>query len=112
MELISDFAPITEKGLCKIFGLSFSSVSDLIKRLDKKGILDVSEKTRGMPLELTAQGKNVLGKLKETSSARFDYLFQVLTPEEEEVLGDILKRIDTSAEKTIQQLVFDRYSKD
>src|SRR5206468_7650130 len=55
LELVNDFGPITEKGLCKIFGLSFSSVSDLLKKLRQAGFIE--DKARGKPLRLTEKGK-------------------------------------------------------
>ena len=64
LELIQDYPPMTEKGLCKIFGLSPSSVSDIVKNLCEKGLIDTSEKSRGKPLELTPEGVRKLNEIK------------------------------------------------
>jgi len=113
LELINDFAPITEKGLCKIFGLSFSSVSDLIKNLAEKGVIDTSEKMRGKPLALTDSGLQTLERLKQMSAARLIYLFESqessVTEQEAEIMLNIFKKIEKNAERHVQQLVFDRY---
>ncbi|MFZ2643689.1 MAG: hypothetical protein WA117_22045 [Verrucomicrobiia bacterium] len=112
LELIKDFAPITEKSLCKIFGLSFSSINDIVKRLAEMRLIDTSDKTRGKPLILTELGVAKLAKLKEASITRFGYLLDSMTEEEWIPLRKILEKIDKNAERTIQQMVFDRYSSD
>ena len=112
LELINDFSPITEKGLSKVLGVAFSSVSDIVKRLSELGLIDTSEKSRGSPLALTASGKDKLARIKAISATRFEYLFENLSEQDIDKLENILKKIDKSAEETIQRLVFDRYTSD
>ena len=114
LELISDFPPITEKGLCKILGLSFSSVGELVKQLVQKGTIDPSEKARGKPLVLTKCGEQILKRLKERSAARLSYLFDStnnpLTDSEIEILKKIFRKVENNVEHQVQTLVFDRYT--
>ena len=113
LELVSDFGPITEKGLCKIFGLSFSSVSDIVKKLRDKSLIECADKNRGKPLTLTKEGKTKLEEIKRSSATRFSYLFEspdTLTEEEWRVLMKLLEKMDKNAERHIQRFIFDRYS--
>ena len=112
LELINDFSPITEKGLCKVLGIAFSSASDVVKRLIELGLVDSSDKSRGTPLALTAAGKEKLTRIKATSATRFAYLFENLNKRDIAMLEKVLKKIDNSAGETIQRLVFDRYAGD
>jgi len=110
MELISDFGPITEKGLAKIFGLAFSSVSDLVRKLTDLGLIESSDRVRGKPLELTIKGKECLEKLKQVSAIRFRYLFDSLEDVDGQALETVFDKMNRNAEAAVQKLVFDRYS--
>ena|SRR5712664_3776548 len=107
LELVTDFGPITEKGLCKIFGLSFSSVSDMLKKLTQDGL--IGDKARGKPLVLTEKGKKWLQSLKQTSATRFEYMFESFSLKEWDTLFNLFKKVEKNAERYVQQLVFDRY---
>jgi DNA-binding MarR family transcriptional regulator len=106
MELINDYPPITEKSLTKIFGLSFSSVADILKKLREMEVIEPPEKGRGKPLALTKQGKERLESLKTISSARYAYLFESVTDKEWDFLLAIFKKMEDSVENHIQRLVF------
>ena len=108
LELIADFAPITEKGLCKIFGLSFSSVNDIVKKFVNLGLVK-DEKERGETLVLTESGKKRLAALKQASATRFNFLFEGLDEKEERELHKIFQKIDKNVERNVQQLVFGRF---
>jgi DNA-binding MarR family transcriptional regulator len=108
LELISDFGPITEKGLCKIFGLSFSSVSDIVKKFVSLGLIK-EEKERGEPLVLTEGGKKRLATLKQASATRFNFLFEGLDEKEQKELHKIFLKVDKNVERNVQQLVFGRF---
>ena len=114
LELIGDYGPITEKGLCNALGLSFSSIGELVKNLGRKGAVDTSEKIRGEPLRLTKQGKELLKHLKLMSSLRFQYLFDSpddpLTENEHKVLMQVFQKVESNADRHLQQEVFDRYT--
>ena len=109
LELISDFGPITEKGLCKIFGISFSSVGDIVKKLTEVGLVE-ADRGRGQPIELTKHGKERLEELKEASAVRFGYLFEGLTDKEAELFQKIMEKVEKNADRCVQQFVFDRYT--
>jgi DNA-binding MarR family transcriptional regulator len=106
MELINDYPPITEKSLTKIFGLSFSSASDILKRLKELDIVDIREKGRGKPLALTEQGKERLESIKALSSARYAYLFETVTEDEWKILLKVFKKMEDNVEQHIQKFVF------
>ena len=112
LELISDFSPITEKQLGKIFGLAPSSVSDLVKRLRDAGLVDLSSKARGKPLELTAKGRTTYEGLRKQEAKRYESLFDSFTPEEWDVVYRLLEKIEKKAEKAIQNDVFRRFSEE
>ncbi|HEX3855733.1 MAG TPA: MarR family winged helix-turn-helix transcriptional regulator [Verrucomicrobiae bacterium] len=108
LELIADFAPITEKGLCKIFGLSFSSVNDIVKKFVSLGLVK-DEKERGETLALTEGGRKRLAALKQASATRFNFLFEGLGEKDETALHEIFQKIDKNVERNVQQLVFGRF---
>ena len=110
LELINDFGPITEKGLCKVFGLQFSSISDIVNRLTEKGFIEKQGGTRGKPLALTETGRKRLTKLKQDSAVRLGYLFSTLEKQDEDSLISVFNKIDKAAAKHVNELVFDRYS--
>ena len=109
LELISDFAPITEKALAKIFGLAFSSVSDLVRGLKELDFIDSSDKIRGQPLALTPKGRAALEKLKQVSATRFTYLMESLDESDLQALMRVFDKMDRNAGATVQKFVFDRY---
>lgn len=108
LELINDFTPITEKGLCKIFGIPFSSLSEMIKKLSDMGLIK-SERARGKPLALTHKGVELLKSLKQRSAIRFGYLFESFSDQDCEQLVNLFNKIDKNAERCVQQFVFGRY---
>ena len=102
LEIIASLAPITEKGLCKIFGLSFSSVSELTKKLEDAGFVETG-KVRGQPLALTGKGKEKLQELKKTSANRFEYLFDGFTDPMWDQLLALFNKVEENAERHVQR---------
>lgn len=109
LELVRDFGPIWEKSLCKIFGVSFSSVADALKPLLEKGLIDGKEKQRGKPLALTERGEKCLDELKRKSATRLGYLFSGLDASDLEHLERIFLKVDRAADRAVKELVFDRF---
>jgi DNA-binding MarR family transcriptional regulator len=108
LELIQDFGPITEKGICKVFGIGFSTASDLLDRLGTDGLLDEGELGRGKALQLTEEGRRRLDELKRLSATRFGYLFEGLSESDWESLTEIFKKADLNASTWVSRLVFGR----
>ena len=109
LELIHDFTPITEKTLSKIFGVPFSSVSDIVERLEKLELIAPSEEGRGKPLVLTKEGELRLEKLKQNSAVRLNFLFESLPEEDWKTLSRIYEKIDQNAAQAVQSQVFGRF---
>jgi DNA-binding MarR family transcriptional regulator len=112
LEIIESLAPITEKGLCKIFGLSFSSIAEVTKKLAEAGLVDTAEKARGRPLALTSKGAQTLADLKRVSANRFEYLFESFSDQEWKLLMRLFAKVEKNVERCVQRLVFDRYPAD
>jgi DNA-binding MarR family transcriptional regulator len=109
LEIIESLDPITEKALCKIFGLSFSSVAELTKKLTDAGLIDAEGKARGKPLVLTKKGEQTLHNIKKISASRFEYLFESFSDEEWERLLRVFQKVEKNVDNYVQRLVFDRY---
>jgi DNA-binding MarR family transcriptional regulator len=112
LEIIESLAPITEKALCKIFGLSFSSVAELTKKLSDAGLIDTAAKARGKALALTKKGEQTLRTLKKISASRFEYLFDSFSDDEWDRLLRLFQKVEKNVENYVQRLVFDRYPAD
>lgn len=112
LELISDFGPITERGLGKVFGLSPSSVSDMLQHLCELGLIDIKDKARGKPLILSKLGEERLRSIKQISATRFGYLFERLEDDDWAALDRIFTQVDKNAERYVNMLVFDRAPSD
>ncbi|HRY51436.1 MAG TPA: MarR family winged helix-turn-helix transcriptional regulator [Candidatus Paceibacterota bacterium] len=108
LEVIENLKPITEKALCKIFGLSFSSVAELTKKLSDAGLIDSGAKARGKALALSGKGTKTLEDLKKISASRFEYLFESFSETEWEQLLKLFGKVEKNVENHVQRLVFDR----
>jgi DNA-binding MarR family transcriptional regulator len=109
LEIIESLAPITEKALCKIFGLSFSSVAELTKKLSDAGLIDTAGKARGKALALTEKGAKTLENIKKVSANRFEYLFDSFSENEWKQLLALFQKVEKNVENSVQRLVFDHY---
>lgn len=116
LELIDVFSQIaiTEKKLSIIFGLSPSSVNDIVNRLTECSLLaketDDKDITRGRALRLTKKGKEQLKKYKEAGAARYAYLFALVNDDEWSVLEKLLDKMDQAITDAIKKNVFDIWS--
>jgi Mn-dependent DtxR family transcriptional regulator len=106
LELIRDYSPITEKALTKFFGLSFSSVADILTHLRELDLVEQPEKSRGKPLKLTKTGIRQIDELRNASAARYGYLLDGLSEKEVESLAALYAKMDRNAERHVQKLVF------
>lgn len=119
LELVEEFADgdvVTEAVVCKIFGMSPSSASDLVKKLVGLGLLQKKAGddgiTRGMPLQITAEGRAILDHVSRSGAARLAYLFAGLSDKDLEPLTSIFQRIDKSASLAVKKYIFGHYELD
>lgn len=111
MELILGFPPITRKSLGIIFGMSASSVSDMVRELVTTNLV-AEEKVpdggdaREKPLKLTEQGVTTLRTLKEREAIRYRYLFDGVSVEEWQGMGALLDKIDRAAKRQVDEMIF------
>jgi len=109
LELIHGFAPITRKDLGVIFGMSASSVSDMVRRLVDDGLVTeekASGDAREKPLALTEQGTAYLDSVRKQNAIRYRYLFDSVTPDEWRTLTDILDKVDAAARRQVDEMIF------
>ena len=114
LETIAEFSPVTEKMICKVLGLSPSSAYGMVQRLGEVGLVDLSEKARGKPLELSEKGRERLLKLKEANSIRLAYLLGSAT-EDDPIWGTWLKLlapIEVNVGAAVATQVFGRFESD
>lgn len=105
LEACNDF-PFTEKDLARLFGLSPSSVNDLVSSLVGEKLLTKPEGSRGKPLTLTKAGLQQLAKMKQAAGRRMEYLFDSLSPDELNSLVPMLDKIGANARRFIETEVF------
>ena len=106
MEALHELKNITEKSLCQLFGLSPSSVSDLVSRLVELKLLTKPEKTRGKPLSLTKTGQQQLQKLRQTSAQRFEYLFEGFSDKDWEIYLPMVEKVGENAQRYLKKELF------
>lgn len=111
LDLIQGYPPITRKALGVIFGMSPSSVSDMVRELVADGLvaeekLEDGADAREKPLVLTHKGVEYLAATKKSEAIRFRYLFDGISPEEWEGLSDLLDKIDAAAKKQVDEMIF------
>lgn len=118
LELISGFSAegVTEKTLSRIFGLSPSSVSDLIRHLTECKLVEKETGedaiTRGRPLKLTAKGETQLKAIKASDAARFAFLlskFDGYSDEEKRIVNKFLDDVHDAATTAVNERIFDKY---
>ncbi len=106
LEVVNDFKNITEKDIGRLFGLSPSSVNDLVSRLVEEKILTKPEGTRGKPLSLTKTGQQQLSKMKQANAKRLEYLFDSFSDQDWETIMPLLEKIGHAAQRHIETEVF------
>jgi len=117
LELIRGFPPITRKSLGIIFGLSPSSVSDMVKKLIDDRLVDPAvagdgnehRDGREKPLALTPKGVEYLEDAKRAASVRFRYLFEGADLKRWQELLVLLDAIDGAARRQVERTVFHKY---
>jgi DNA-binding MarR family transcriptional regulator len=115
LQVVNDFAPVTENELARVFGISPGSINEMVKRLIDRELLDKTETRDGgdrrtKPLAITEQGIQTLATIKSGSARRYTYLLHDLTPEQLDALAPIIKLMNQSAVEHIKHLVFRRYA--
>lgn len=110
LDLIHGFPPITRKSLGIIFGMSPSTVSDMIRQFIKEGLVAEEAANDGdgreKPLVLTEVGRDYLSELKQRESIRYKYLFEGISPQEWEGLVGLLDKIDAAATRQVDEMIF------
>ncbi len=111
LDLVNGFPPITRKALGIIFGMSASSVSDMVRRLIDEGLVAERETAEGgdareKPLVLTEQGERYLEELKQREAVRYRYLFEGISPEEWRGLIGLLEKVDAAATRQVNEMIF------
>ena len=120
LELVEEFTqyfPVTESDVGKVFGLSPSSVSDLVGRLSKHALLrkEVDEKghTRSKPLQVTQKGRRELERGRRGGAARFAYLFaDISTGSDWRAAMRLLDMVDSAATRAVRKHIFGQYELD
>lgn len=110
LDLIYGFPPITRKSLGIIFGMSPSSVSDMIRKFMKEGLVSEEASADGdgreKPLVLTEAGQAFLMELKQSQAVRYKYLFDEISAEEWQGLVGLLDKIDAAASRQVDEMIF------
>ena len=113
LELTSNYAPVTEKELGKIFGMSTSSINDLVEKLVVGKLLDKNRKNEGDKREkiitVTETGKEVLKEIKSSATIRFQYLLNRFNDDELKQLINLLEKINESTDESLRALIFQQY---
>ena len=105
LEACNEF-PLTEKDLARLFGLSPSSVNDLVARLAEEKLLTKPEGSRGKPLLLTKAGSLQLAKMRQATARRMEYLFESIEDQELNAMVPMLEKIGANARRFIETEVF------
>jgi DNA-binding MarR family transcriptional regulator len=108
LELIDGFAPLTNRTLATIFGLSPSTMSEALKKLMSDGLIEViaDEDAREKPLRLSDTGQQHLAKIKSHAAERYQYLFRGVEPKKWEPLLPLLRSIDEAARTQVEGTIF------
>jgi len=108
MELIHGYPPITRKSLGVIFGMSPSSVSDVVRELVNEGLVseEKGSDAREKPLRLTEKGVKTLRAISEREAIRYRYLFDGVSMDEWRTLEPILDKIDAAAKRQVDEMIF------
>ncbi len=111
LEIIKKIGQVTEQNLVRIFGLSASSVNEVIKKLTKEGLIKKVEKEsidrREKPIELSEKGTRVVEEIKQINITRYQYALSKVPTEELEKLTRLLEMIDETVSGRVTVDVFD-----
>jgi DNA-binding MarR family transcriptional regulator len=108
MELIQGYTPITRKSLGIIFGMSPSSVSDMVRELVNDDLVGEEKggDAREKPLRLTDKGAKTLRIISESEAIRYRYLFDGVSMDEWQAISPILDKIDAAAKRQVDEMIF------
>lgn len=93
---LSRIAPAPVQKLVEVMGRDASQITRTINRLEMKGLLvrTVSDEDRRIrELDLTPEGRKYVAQLDKILSEILEELLLPLSPDEQEVLGDLLSRL-------------------
>ncbi len=113
LEILGEFGPVTEAGFSKIFGLSPSSLAELVRKLLDSGMAmkGKDEKdARQKPLVLTAQGQEFLAELREDTLQRAKYLLADLSPDDVKAATAVFTKMHSSATRRVKMMIFGQYT--
>jgi Mn-dependent DtxR family transcriptional regulator len=106
LELINDFPYATEKTVCRVFGVHYSSAAHLINKLTGMQLLEKIGK-RGERLKLTKTGVDMVEELRLSNAARMKRWFSALEPSDWAALDRIAAKLDRAVTDQILELIFD-----
>ena len=113
LEILSEFGPLTETELGKIFGLASSSVTELVRKLDEAEVIQKRQKSekdnRERPLTLTTGGKQTLGEVKRNAANRFKYVFADFTPSDFQSFNSLVSRMRQAVTRQLRLQLFNEY---
>ncbi len=95
---------ITEKTLCKLFGMQYSQVGQMVKRLTGFGVLE--KPGRGKGLRLVTNSASVIEDLDRIQANKFMPLCKGLTDEEFHQLINILQKVHKTAQAMFEDRMF------
>jgi DNA-binding MarR family transcriptional regulator len=97
---------VTEKTLCRTFGLSFSRAGQLVKRLIKLHLLE-EKAGRGKPLALTDQGKQKAREVELKRGESFDYVCAGMNREKLDQLYELMDKMCRASQAAVNKKLFD-----
>lgn len=92
LALIARHPGITQKALSELLGIQPASVSELLTKLERKGLIlreKYEQDRRSIRLQLTQEGQRIL----DTPEEAITDPFQALTEEEQEQLRSLLEKL-------------------
>ncbi len=116
LELIDEFAPLTEKEIRKMLGLSASTVSEILKKLLEDELIteSVSKRKDGRTKPMAIKkpgGEEVLKTTRAMATRRLSYLFAGLDEKDMETLIPLAEKIARAATTTFDQEILNRTAK-
>lgn len=80
------------------FHLSKSTVSGLVKRMEKKGVITISKQHPYAVIKVSDKGKDILIHLKERRKEAVETLQRGLNPSDKDTICDLLVKLITNME--------------
>ena len=113
LEILGEFGPVTEAGLSKVFGLSPSSLAELVRKLLDSGMVvkgkDEND-ARQKPLVLTDEGEEFLEELRDDTLQRAKYLLADLSPDDVKAATTVFSKMHASATRRVKMMIFGQYA--